>query len=96
MINNNLVGSECLMSSEPEMWDHSMLYPCTKSFMKKFIEDLLEDLLKNRLPVVECVEIFDIMEDILVCLEKGNEDKCTTNQHMIGMSSLFRGFATKA
>ena len=88
IINNNSVSPECPICSEPETWDYVMLCPCIKLFRKKFIEGLLKDLLKNRLPVVEYKEIFDMMEDILVCLEKGNEDECTTNQHMIDLEDL--------
>ena len=58
------------------------------------MEELIEDLLKNKPAEVESEETFDMGEDILVYLEKGDEDEHMTNQHVIGMSSLFRGFAT--
>ena len=66
-----------------------------KPFRKKFIEELIEDLLKNKPAEVESEEKFNMGEDILVYLEKEDEDEYVTDQRMVGMSSLFRDFATK-
>ena len=95
MINNNMVGSECPRCSDPETWDHVITCHFTKQYRKKFIEDLLAELLKKRSPLVEIEEIFDMLEDILVYLDKEDEEEYETNQHMIGMSNLFRGFIVK-
>ena len=36
-------------------------------------------------------EIFAIIEDILVFMKGGNKEEYETNQHMVGMTNLFRG-----
>ena len=58
------------MRSELETWNHVSLCAYTQSFRNRFIEELLKELLKNRLLVVKLKDIFDMMEDALVHLEK--------------------------
>ena len=90
-----MVSSECPRCSEPETQDHVILCPSTKALRKEFIVDLLQELFKNRESTVTHEEIFDIIEDILVYLDKEDEENYTTNQHMIGMHQLFRGYMVK-
>ena len=66
-----------------------------KSFAKRFIEDMLKDVLANKLPGVQWKDIFNVIEDVLVYLEKGDEEDCTINQHMIRICYLFRKFPVK-
>jgi len=95
LINNKMIGSECPRCSEPETWDHVILCHCTKGLRKQFIVDLLKELFKNREPTVTYEEIFDMVEDILVYLDKEDEENYTTSQHMVGMDQLFRGYVVK-
>ena len=41
------------------------------------------------------VEILDMIEDIMVFLEEGDEDEYETSQQYIGMKDLFKGFVVK-
>ena len=95
IINNSLVGSEFPRCSDPEMWDHIILCPNTKVLRKKFVEELLQNLLKNRDLSIDCNNIFDMVEDVLVYLERGEGGEYSSNQYMVGMSQLFRGYAVK-
>ena len=38
---------------------------------------------------------FDFIEGTLTCLGDGNEEDCTTNQHVVGMRCLFCEFIVK-
>ena len=40
-------------------------------------------------------DLFDLTEDILRCLEDGDDEEYSTNQHMVGMRHHFRGFIVK-
>ena len=40
-------------------------------------------------------EIFPMIEDILICMEGGDEEEYETNQHMVGMTNLLRGYSVK-
>ena len=95
LINNKMVGLDCPRCSNTGAWDHETLCSYAKEFRKKFIVALLKDLVTKKLLIVECKDIFDMIEDILVYLEKGNGEVCVTNQYMIGMHYLFRGFSAK-
>ena len=49
--------------------------------------------MKKKLVSIEHEELFDMIEDILIYLETGNEDECVTNEYKIGIRCLFRGGA---
>ena len=95
IINKQTVGSECLRCSEPEIWDYVIKCRKTIEFRRKFIEDLLADLMKSKPKNIQYEELFDIVEDILMYMEVGDEEEYTTNQHIIGMRSLFRDYIVK-
>ena len=40
-------------------------------------------------------EIFAMIGDILILMEGGDEEECETNQHMVGMTNLLRGYLVK-
>ena len=40
-------------------------------------------------------EIFSIIEDILNFIEDDNDNEYETNQYMVGMANLFRGYTVK-
>ena len=52
--------------------------------------------MKKKPTNVEYEELFDMVEDILIYLEDGDKDKYITNQYMIRMRLLFRGYIVKA
>ena len=52
-----------------------MLCPETKEFWKRFIENLLIGLMKNKLRIIEHEDSFNMIEDALAHLEKGNEEE---------------------
>ena len=62
---------------------------------RKFISDLVQELIKANKGRVEIEIILDMLEDVAVCFDNGNEGECTTNQHHISMKELFRGHITK-
>ena len=45
----------------------------------------------------QCIyeDLFDMIEDILIYFDDEDEEEYTTNQHMVGMKYLFRGFIVK-
>ena len=90
-----MVGLECPRCSNLKTWDHVILCSYTNEFRRKFIEDLLYELRTKKLPLVEVKDAFVMTEDILVYLEKWEDDEYITNQHIIGMRYLFRGFLIK-
>ena len=55
----------------------------------------MQDLITNKPPKLECDDVFDIIEGMLVYLEKSDKDKHDTNQYFIGMKYLFQGFPVK-
>ena len=40
-------------------------------------------------------EIFTMIEDILIFIEGINKEEYKTNQHMVGITNLFRGYSVK-
>ena len=52
-------------------------------------------MIKNQPSSVEVNEIFSIIEDILRYIEQNESDDYETNQGMIGMQELFRGYVVK-
>ena len=55
----------------------------------------MKDLIAKKPINLEYDDVFDMIEDILVYLDKGDEEEYITNQHLIGMKFLFRGFSIK-
>lgn len=70
LINNKMVGLDCPRCSNTGAWDHETLCSYAKEFRKKFIVALLKDLVTKKLLIVECEDIFDMIEDILVYFKK--------------------------
>ena len=95
IINQKMVGAECLRCSEPETWEHVILCEQTKNHRKPFVENALKELMKNRPPQTYRDVIIEIIKDIVVYLRKGDEEEYATNQHLIGMHYLFRGYPVK-
>ena len=95
IINKRMIGSECPRCSSSETWDHVIRCDETKHFCQQFIIDLVNDLMKEKPEQCPYNDLFDLTEDILIYLENGEEEEYTTNQQMIGMRYLFRGFIVK-
>ena len=57
--------------------------------------DLLHDLINKRPNQCTYEDLFDMIEDILIYFNDEDEEEYTTNQHMVGMKYLFRGFIVK-
>ena len=95
LINKRIISSKCPRCNNPETQDYAILCPHTKEFRKKFTKNLLKDSSNNRKSRIEYEEIFDIIEDILMHLEKGDKKEYVTNQHLRGMHYLLRGHLIK-
>ena len=67
----------------------------TKDFRKQFVVDLLKELMTVRTNVVICKDLFDIIEDILRHFDSEDNEEHDTNQSVVGMQCLFRGYAAK-
>ena len=91
----NGMTNECPRCSRVETQDHVIRCDDTREFRKQFIIDLLSDLMKNKSQEVSYNDVFDMMEDILRYLDGEEIEEYETNQEMIGIVSLFRGYAVK-
>ena len=60
------------------------------------MKDLLSNLVKNKPKRIHQDEILDIIEDILRYFDSKEEEEYETNQYIIGMRYLFRGYAVKS
>ena len=78
-----------------EIWDYIIKYRKTIELRRKFIEDLLADLMKSKPRNILHEELFNIVKDILIYIEAGDEEEHTIDQCMIGMRFLFRGYIVK-
>ena len=47
MINNNIVGMECLRYSEIEMWEYIVKCKETKYLRKEYVKDLIKEMVKE-------------------------------------------------
>ena len=59
---------------------------------KDFIWELVIELVKNKSEEVSVDVIILFVEDILQYLENEEEKEYKTNQHLVGMQELFRGY----
>ena len=55
----------------------------------------MRDLVKNKESLIEYKDIFNVVEDMLVYLEKGDKDEHVANQHIVEMLQFFRSYAVK-
>ena len=79
LINNKIVGLEYSRCSNLKRWDHATLLSHAYEFRRKFIEDLLHELITKKSLLVEVKDVFNITEDILVYLEKEEDNEHITN-----------------
>jgi len=96
MINKEDMEEKFPRCNEIETWEHVMMCKGTEHMRKTFVEDLVKEMLENKEKEVNVNEMFGIIEDILRYLEKEQEEEYETNQAIIGMQHLFRGYAIKA
>jgi len=92
MINNNLVEANCPRCNQVEMWDHVIKYCKTKVMRREFIRELVIELVKVKPSNVSIDLIMSFIEDILWYLENEEEEEYETNQSLIEMKELFRGY----
>ena len=91
MINNNMIEEYCPRCDGVETWDHITQCVETIPIRKQFIEKLLVKLLKHK-NKVNVNEIMSFCEDIMKYLENDDDDKYETNQYLVGIKELFRGY----
>ena len=68
----------------------------SKELRKEFLQELIINLIKHKSEQISINDIFDMREDMLMHLKGGEEDEYETNQAIVGMQNLFRGFIIKA
>ena len=59
------------------------------------MKDLIKEIIKEALKNTRIEEIFEMIEDILKYLENDEQDEYETNQGIIGLHHLFRGYIVK-
>ena len=95
LINAGTTNSECPRCSEEETWEHVVQCKKTVSMRAEFILNLHADLKKVQIEDVPDYELRLIIEDIRKFM-RDEVDNYNTNQQIIGMKHLFRGFSVKA
>ena len=66
-----------------------------RDFCQEFTTCLLTELMKKKPAHAEFKDLFNIIEDVLMCLEDRDEYESVASQSMIGIRHLFRGCITK-
>ena len=92
MINNNLVEANCPHCNQVKTWDHVIKCCKTKTLRREFIQELVIELVKVKPSDVSIDLIMSFIENILWYLENEEEEEYETNQSLIGMKELFRGY----
>ena len=87
--------STCPRCSQAETWEHIIRCQKTTQFRKEFIVNLAKEMIQVNQNDVLPDEIFIIIEDILIFMEGGDEEEYKTNEYMVGMTNLFRGYSVK-
>ena len=59
------------------------------------MKDLIRELEKERIEEVRSKEILLLIEDILRYFNNKEEEKYETNQSILGMKEIFRGYVAK-
>ena len=96
MINEKLIEANCPRCNQIETWDHVVWCSDTVRLRREFITELLLDLLAEKNDEVSIDNIMSFGEDIVRYLEyEEDEDEYETNQWLIGMKELFRGYIVK-
>ena len=67
----------------------------TVPLRREFVKQMLKELNINCPHNIEKEEILAIVEDILIYLEDRNSDNYKTNQGILGIRNLFRGYIVK-
>ena len=95
MINQKLIGSECLRCSEPKMQEDVIKCAEVTLFQRDFIKETAKELLLHDNDKIEDKDILEMLEDITNHLESRYSEELGTNQQYVGMREIFRGFVTK-
>ena len=95
MINNNECGHECPRCNEVETWEHVIKCRKTIPIRREFIKTLLKELTAKCLSTIELDEVLSFMEDILRYLEEDESKEYETNQELLRIQNVFRGYITK-
>ena len=69
----------CSRCNKIETWEYAVKFKAIKKFRKEFIEKLLKEMLKNKLKAIGMEESFNIIKDMLRCIEEDREDKFILN-----------------
>ena len=92
MINGNMVEANCPRCNQVETWDHVIKCRETVALRKEFIQKLVVELVEGKPSNVSIELIMSFVEDILRYIEDENEEDYETNQYLVGMMELFRGY----
>ena len=95
MINGRLTDMECPRCNEIETWDHVIKCRSVRHMQREFIKNLTIDLVKENKARIDEEKILNLIEDIVVYFEDGDEDEYESSQQHVGMKNLFRGFIVK-
>jgi len=66
-----------------------------RHMQRQFIKNLVKELLKVNKRKVDEEIVLDMIEDIIVYFDNGDEEEYTTSQQYIGIRELFRGYIVK-
>ena len=95
MINGRLTEMECPRCNEIETWEHVIKCRFVRPMQREFIKNLTLDLLNENDANIDDEIILNLIEDIVVYFDDGDEDEYESSQQYIGMMNLFRGFIVK-
>ena len=78
MTKKKSIRCKCSRCSNPKTCGHTIEYKKTREFGQKFTEEILAELIKNKPGDINHKELFNMIEDILIHLEAGDEEECVT------------------
>ena len=96
MMSKDIKNQECPRCNGIESWDHVIKCKNTRHMRVEHVKILTVSLMKCENRKVDAEEILSFVEDTLRCLENEEIEEYETNQYLIGMKELFRGYVVKA
>ena len=95
MISGRETGEEYLHCSNVETRDHAINCREVKSLQREFVKKTAEDLFRLNAQNIEEETILNMLEDIVIFFEDGEEDKHEASQQYAGIREIFYGFIVK-
>ena len=95
MINGKSTGTECIRYNESKTLEHAVKCWKVRSLQHEFRKKIAQDLFCINGHRVHEEIILNILEDILIFFDSGEEEEFETSQQYIGIREIFIGFIVK-